>query len=467
MDDEKLIRDIENHGFAVIMIEATDYLPSFGFTIGLWKKFNHPELICFGLPVTILHQVLNVGGELVKTGSQLQPGIDYEDFFENGTSHVVPVDPRNIKDYFGYAIWFNETSSFPALQLVWTDRNNKYPWESGFESAYKFIQPLLDRNADFKFLEELNLAVFTTRQWLEEKRPILRVVHEEDGDWQFLTCDQLPEDGRIVGLEQIIKRDPELNELFNLDYGEYAERAFVGDSWYRGLVKNTLLLFILIFSNLFVVAQNIQFRQHINKDSLLTISLLKLPEHKRAEFKLLYTQGQEQEKDFLLFMLSLPTSSKQELINNYENRKTEIAQLKSSFQKYVPADRYVRIEFEAESSILTIPEHVNISVYKKNNKSDVGRSDVFMRSDGLVEILSGTNLVPESEELKKIIASLGWTTQMLAEIKSLLDKANCISIENMEHINIGFARSGMGLYSYLLFQNALNSNLKNRYNDGC
>jgi hypothetical protein len=237
MDDEKLIRDIENHGFAVIMIEATDYLPSFGFTIGLWKKFNHPELICFGLPVTNLHQVLNVGGELVKTGSQLQPGIDYEDFFENGTSQFVPVDPRNIKDYFGYAIWFNETSSFPALQLVWTDRNNKYPWEIDFETEFKFIQPLLDRNADFKFLEELNLAVFTTRQWLEEKRPILRVVHEEDGDWQFLTGDQLPEDGRIVGLEQIVKRDPELNELFNLDYGEYAERAFVGESWSRGVIK--------------------------------------------------------------------------------------------------------------------------------------------------------------------------------------------------------------------------------------
>jgi hypothetical protein len=39
----------------------------------------------------------------------------------------------------------NNTDDFPALQFVWTDRNNKFPWETGF--AYR--QPLPDRNADF------------------------------------------------------------------------------------------------------------------------------------------------------------------------------------------------------------------------------------------------------------------------------------------------------------------------------
>lgn len=146
------------------------------------------------------------------------------------------VDPECIKDYFGYAIWFNQTSNFPALQLVWTDRQNRYPWEDGFEDEFKFIQPLLDRNAAFKFLEEKNLAVFTTRQWLEEKKPILRVVHEEDGDWQFLTGDQMPEDIRIVALEQMTIHDPTINELFNLEYGQVAERAFVGDKWIRSFL---------------------------------------------------------------------------------------------------------------------------------------------------------------------------------------------------------------------------------------
>jgi hypothetical protein len=238
MDDDKLIDDITEYGWTVMLIEATDYLPSFAYTVGLWKNYNHPELISFGLTTTTLHSILNIGGELVKDGHRLQVGSDYDDFFENGIAQFIQVDPRSLKDYFGYAIWFNKTSDFPALQLVWTDRNNMYPWDTDIEEEFLYRQPLLDRNADFKFREEKNLAVFTTRQWIEEKKPILRVVHDEDGDWQFLTGDQMPDDIKIVALEQMTLRDTTLNELFNLDYGESAERSFVGDKWIRSSVQS-------------------------------------------------------------------------------------------------------------------------------------------------------------------------------------------------------------------------------------
>jgi hypothetical protein len=36
-----------------------------------------------------------------------------------------------------------------------------------FDEEFIYRQPLLDRNADFKFREADNLAVFTTRQWIE------------------------------------------------------------------------------------------------------------------------------------------------------------------------------------------------------------------------------------------------------------------------------------------------------------
>ena len=101
------------------------------------------------------------------------------------------------------------------------------------EQEFIYRQPLLDRNADFKYRELRNLGVFTTRQWLEGRKPILRVVHDEEGDWQFLTGDQMPEDIKIVALEQLILSDPTLNQVFNLDYGEAADRNFIGDKWIR------------------------------------------------------------------------------------------------------------------------------------------------------------------------------------------------------------------------------------------
>ena len=71
-------------------------------------------------------------------------------FFETTKSEFIEVDKRNIRDYFGYAIDFYKSADFPALQLVWTDRNNHFPWDEGFEEQFIYKQPLLDRNADFK-----------------------------------------------------------------------------------------------------------------------------------------------------------------------------------------------------------------------------------------------------------------------------------------------------------------------------
>lgn len=149
----------------------------------------------------------------------------------------MPVDNRNIDDYFGAALNYYDTTKFPAFQLVWTDRNDKFPWETDFEEEFVYKQPLLDRNAGFKFREVRNLATFTTRQWIEENKPILHVVHDDDGDWQFLTSDQMPNDIKIVALEELVLRDNTLNEIFNLGYGEEAQREFVGGKWTRNKVK--------------------------------------------------------------------------------------------------------------------------------------------------------------------------------------------------------------------------------------
>ncbi len=233
IDDNKFSADIEKFGWTVLLIEATDYLPSFAYTVGLWKNYQHPEIISFGLTTKTLHLILNDAGEIAKTGRTIEVGKNYDDFFENSNTQFVNVDSRNIADYFGQAINFYNSKEFPAIQLIWTDRNNKFPWDNEYESEFEFKQPLLDRNADFKFREAKNLGIFTTRQWLELDKPILRVVHDNDGDWQFLTGDQMPDDAKLVALEQMTIKDKTLNEVFDLDYGEQAEREYVGGQWTR------------------------------------------------------------------------------------------------------------------------------------------------------------------------------------------------------------------------------------------
>ncbi len=232
-NDQQLLEDVEKYGFHILFISATDYSPSFGYTVGLYKTYNHPEIILFGSTGHAVQAVMNNNGNLLKSGKQMALNKVYYDFFENVPAQFILVDKRNLKSYFGYDIWYYKNLDFPALQLVWADRNNKFPWDADYDKEFLYRQPLLDRNADFKFRELKNLRVFTTKQYLELGKPILKVVHDKEGDWQFLTGDQMSEDIKIVGLEEMIKKDITLNDVFDLDYGESAERNYVGEEWKR------------------------------------------------------------------------------------------------------------------------------------------------------------------------------------------------------------------------------------------
>ena len=241
IDKDELLNNtrsnIEKFGLQVIMVDSTNYCPSFAYSIGLWETFKHPEIICFGLPNDLGHAIINDVAEIIRKGDAIKSGKIYKEIFKSSRATFLKVDTRNIDEYFRVALSYYEESKFDALQLIWTDRNDKFPWEDEFEEEFLYKQPLLDRNADFKFREPKNLATFTTRQWLVEQKPILRVVHDSDGDWQFLTGDQMPDDIKVVALEQLVIRDKTLNDLFDLEYGEGAEREFIGGQWTRNKVE--------------------------------------------------------------------------------------------------------------------------------------------------------------------------------------------------------------------------------------
>ncbi len=239
-NDELTKSHIENFGVSIITIPATDYLPSFAYTIGLWQKHHHPEIICFGLRRETLHIVLNDVAELVKNAQIIKIAKAYHNIFANSKAEFLKVDNRNLSDYFGMAIDYYKSNDFPVLQLVWTDRNNKFPWETDFEEEFIHKQPLLDRNVDFKFREAKNLGIFTTRHYLELNKPILSVIHETNGDWQFLTGDEVVlEDMRLVALEEIVIKDRTLNEVFDLEYGQEATRTFIGGHWTRNMLEES------------------------------------------------------------------------------------------------------------------------------------------------------------------------------------------------------------------------------------
>ena len=223
--------NIAQHGFEICMLEKEGFLPAFVYSIGLFETYNHPEIIIFGLKMDVMTRMLNGIGDKIKKGKKFVTHKEYRGFIQNYPIQFLKVKEVHYPDYLGFAGNYYDSWDFPTLQLVWTDKNSKWSWEEGFNEDWLFQQPLLDRNEDFKFYEHRNLGVFTTRKILDGQ-PILFVYHNSDGDWQF-HHDQLPnlKDGKLVALEALVKKDPSLNELHYLGYGQRAIRNSVDDKW--------------------------------------------------------------------------------------------------------------------------------------------------------------------------------------------------------------------------------------------
>ena len=75
----------------------------------------------------------------------------------------------------------------------------------------------------------------TMRQVLDRSEPILLVSHNaDDHSWHFIgSTDASVADGRVVGLEEIVRLDPTVVELADLPPGWEALRDGLGTIWVR------------------------------------------------------------------------------------------------------------------------------------------------------------------------------------------------------------------------------------------
>lgn len=178
-----------------------------------------------------------------------------------------------------------------------------------------------------------------------------------------------------------------------------------------------------------------------------------MPENKKKEFLETYNSGNDQSKGFLLFMYSMPKSSKKELIKNIDLNYEKINALKTQYARLVPANYTVSIEFNPENKIVSTKETIDLKI--------------ILLKDKETTVTQEWNLEYNSKKLNSMLTMLKWTNETLSIIKKLLTDAHCVSIENGQITTIGFARSGMGKYSYLLFDNNLTVAQVKPYNNGC
>jgi hypothetical protein len=138
------------------------------------------------------------------------------------------------------------------------------------------------------------------------------------------------------------------------------------------------------------------------------------------------------------------TYSVTELKEEYFSKEKEIQDVINYYDFIKPKDYTVDIEFTDEKLLS------RLTIYKKDSSKVV-----YQKWD-----------VPIGEmQSQELTTYLEWNANEVKTLKEKLDKANCISVQDGEPIEIGFKRSGMGMFSFVIFRNK-GTDIQN-FNNGC
>ncbi|MEU8320766.1 DUF4262 domain-containing protein [Nonomuraea sp. NPDC048881] len=148
LTDQHTVEHVQARGWSVKMIPEDDHGPGFAYTVGLWHTHRSPELAMFGLDVRLMHVLLNDLADEIAAGRPAQADEERHDLLERHPVVLKTVDLSWYREFFGCAISFYRRLSFPVLEVLWPDRDGRFPWNTGYDEQYRELQPHLWLNPE-------------------------------------------------------------------------------------------------------------------------------------------------------------------------------------------------------------------------------------------------------------------------------------------------------------------------------
>jgi len=161
--NERVRQDVDRYGWHVAMIVGDHRAPPWAFTIGLRERFEHAEVIAFGLPPEDLQSLLNRVGQRVSQGQRHLGGARVEGILADLPCAFESVHPRWTSVFADNIGWFYQQSfeatgrPVPAdadrlVQCFWPDPEGRFPWDPEFDPELRPLQPLLGLEDDARAL---------------------------------------------------------------------------------------------------------------------------------------------------------------------------------------------------------------------------------------------------------------------------------------------------------------------------
>jgi len=144
-NEARVLADIGEYGVHIVHVLEGDQGHGFSYTVGLTCSFEHPEVIVFGLPEQIAHELLNAIADNASNGAQYVAGATADDLLHGYPVRMLGVAADDHGDYLGLAQWAYEGAEFEVVQLVYPDKQGRWPWDDSASKGFQDAQPVVGR----------------------------------------------------------------------------------------------------------------------------------------------------------------------------------------------------------------------------------------------------------------------------------------------------------------------------------
>ena len=167
-----------------------------------------------------------------------------------------------------------------------------------------------------------------------------------------------------------------------------------------------------------------------------------------------------------IFLSGCGMNSIEGMKNNIDQKSKEIIDLKNYFNKIVPENYIIRIQYNSSSN-------VDLFVYEPIRDS-TERQYLFGQWDVNLDSYKETTQTEyekkyggKTKSLELVKNKLNWNIETFSKLYDKLEKANCIGICNRKPVEIEYGFSGMALLSFLVFEENLTVEQQEEYSDDC
>jgi hypothetical protein len=140
------LKSINEFGVSILHVMEGDdpRTPGWSYTIGLWHRYRHPEVIVIGLE-SGLSQILlnNLNFSIREEERTFLDGAAPTDVLDGYVCFFKTINSEEYGDWFAGDHWFYGGLDFPAVQLLWPNTSGVYPWDNAADKYLRWVQPVL------------------------------------------------------------------------------------------------------------------------------------------------------------------------------------------------------------------------------------------------------------------------------------------------------------------------------------